>query len=163
MNECSWVCFVVKFNFFEILRCWTRSKNWSWFVLFCRSTTRRDWFKMTQNFYIIIMNKHTRLSYLRKQNHQSFISRWISSRFARFFFFFAKRFRKRRWLNYSFRFQNVKLIDVHFLKCNQDWNFFQSRFLQERKIHWLKFTLDIVNAFQRLIDLKLHNWINKIE
>ena len=84
LNECSWVC-LVEFIFFEILRCQTQSKNWSWLVLFRRSTTRRNWFRITRDFCIIIMNKHTQSSYLRKQDHQSFISRWISSRLARFF------------------------------------------------------------------------------
>ena len=85
-NECSWICFIAEFIFFEILRCRTRLKYWSWHVLSRRSTARRDWFRMTRDFCIIIMNKHTRSSYLRKQDHQSFISRWIFSRFTRFFF-----------------------------------------------------------------------------
>ena len=84
-NECFWIRLVVEFIFFEILRCWTRLKNWSWLVLFRRSTTRRDWFKMTQDFCIIIMNKHTQSLYLWKQNYQSFILCWISSHFTLFF------------------------------------------------------------------------------
>ena len=55
--------------------------------------------------------------------------------FRTFLFFFARRSRKRCWSNHSSRFRDVELIDVHLLRCNQDWSSLQSRFFREKRIH----------------------------
>ena len=85
LNKCSWIYFFDKFIFFEILRCWTRFKNWSWFILFCRSTTRLDWFKITWDFCIIVMN-NIWLSHENKTLNHSFRVEFFLVLHVSFFF-----------------------------------------------------------------------------
>ena len=161
-NECSWVrvqcCYQIR-SFWDFMMSNTIEK----LIVTCFVSLFNNASRLIQNDTKLLHNhhEHTRLSYKSKIiNHlirvEFFHVLYVS-------FLFTRRSRKRRWSNHSSRSQNVESINVHFLRCSQDWNSLQLRSLRRRKIHWLKFTLDIVDAFQQSINLKWHDWTNKIE